>query len=287
MNADHAVTAAFSAVAQHTVIASVLPVGAGTIVLNPAGSTYNEGSTVSVAAVPAPGWAFASWQGDLSGTVTPATFVVSADRNIVAVFSQLPDRLLVTTVAGNGRVIRAPDVDYHPAGSRVALVAEPDPGFDFSGWSGDLAGSSSPDTIVMDTDKDGAGDIRRCTTGVRERRLQPLRARGSVDRCRSVRRRRRCACSAAATPGTPAWPSVFLVVSSTRSGTGSSARRTSCSRRRMPISRSRPGSTRTCPRTSASRASSSRRARAAGFARRSSATMPACCGSRSTADPIS
>ncbi len=154
MNADQAVTAAFSAVAQHTVVSSVLPVGAGTIVLNPAGSTYNEGSTVSAAAAPAPGWAFASWQGDLSGNVTPSTFVVGADRNIVAVFSQLPDRLLVTTVAGNGRVIRAPDVDYHPAGSQVALVAEPDPGFDFSGWSGDLAGSSSPDTILMDTDKE-------------------------------------------------------------------------------------------------------------------------------------
>ncbi|MBK9472299.1 MAG: hypothetical protein IPO18_08440 [bacterium] len=52
--------------------------------LNPAGSTHNEGSLVSAAAVPAPGWAFASWQGDLSGAVTPSSFVVSDDRNIVA-----------------------------------------------------------------------------------------------------------------------------------------------------------------------------------------------------------
>ena len=60
--------------------------------------------------------------------------------------------LTVTTV-GNGSVTLNPAGGTYPAGMLVQLTAEPAVGYEFTGWSGALGGSTNPTYIVMDADK--------------------------------------------------------------------------------------------------------------------------------------
>ena len=153
MNGNRAVTATFDAVAQHAVTASVQPGDAGSVALSPAGGLYNHGARVQVTATPAPGWAFAGWSGDLAGAANPDTLLVTADRAVVANFEALPSHVLTVTASAGGHVERAPDQETYPAGLSVQLTAVADPGWRFAGWSGDLAGTANPATVVMNGDR--------------------------------------------------------------------------------------------------------------------------------------
>lgn len=63
--------------------------------------------------------------------------------------------LTVDINGGGGTVSLNPAVpgNSYPAGTTVTLTANPDPGFLFNGWSGDLGGLSNPETIVMNGNK--------------------------------------------------------------------------------------------------------------------------------------
>lgn len=65
-------------------------VGQGTIQLDPAGGRYDDNTVVSAEAVPADGWMFAGWSGDLSGAVNPDDVTMTGDRTITATFVELP-----------------------------------------------------------------------------------------------------------------------------------------------------------------------------------------------------
>lgn len=153
MNGNRAVSATFSAVPQHTVTTQVQPGSAGSVTLSPPGGVYNLGATVVATATADPGWAFTNWSGDLLGSANPDTFVVDGDKSITAVFSALPSHVLTTNVSGNGVVTRNPDLPDYLAGSSVELNAIADPGWRFTGWSGDLGGTANPGTIVMTGDR--------------------------------------------------------------------------------------------------------------------------------------
>ncbi len=58
--------------------------GEGTV--DPAGGEYEPGTWAELTAVPADGWRFYSWQGDLTGTDNPASLVISEDASVTAVF---------------------------------------------------------------------------------------------------------------------------------------------------------------------------------------------------------
>ena len=60
---------------------------------------------------------------------------------------------LTTNVSGSGRVTRNPNAASYAAGTVVTLTATPAPGFQFSGWSGDLTGSANPATITMSANR--------------------------------------------------------------------------------------------------------------------------------------
>ena len=63
--------------------------------------TYNfrSGLSVTIEAVPAFGYVFDSWNGDLSGTDNPTTLVIDCNKNITASFSI--DWILVSTAIGS------------------------------------------------------------------------------------------------------------------------------------------------------------------------------------------
>ena len=64
-------------------------VGYGQVVLEPAGGKYPAGTSVTVSAVPAPGWAFSKWSGDESSSDPVIT--VSDSRYLIALFLPIPD----------------------------------------------------------------------------------------------------------------------------------------------------------------------------------------------------
>jgi len=64
--------------------------GAGTIQTSTGGDMFHEGEAVTLTAVPAPGWEFASWSGDVTGTANPAALTMDGNKSVTANFVQVP-----------------------------------------------------------------------------------------------------------------------------------------------------------------------------------------------------
>lgn len=60
---------------------------------------------------------------------------------------------LTTSTTGNGSVTLTPSGGTYNDGDTVTVEAVPDSGWSFDSWSGDLSGSTNPETVTMDADK--------------------------------------------------------------------------------------------------------------------------------------
>ena len=69
---------------------AVSPTGSGTATPTPDQSAYAKNTEVALAATPGAGWVFSGWSGDLSGSQTPDTLVMSANRSVTATFAPRP-----------------------------------------------------------------------------------------------------------------------------------------------------------------------------------------------------
>jgi len=113
---------------------------------------YYYGDVVELTAVPADGWTFSSWSGDLTGSTNPDTITMDGNKTVTATFTQNQYTLTINIV-GSGSVTKNPDQATYIHGTAVQLTANPADGWTFSSWSGDLTGSTNPDTITMDGNK--------------------------------------------------------------------------------------------------------------------------------------
>ena len=130
--------------------------GSGTTMPTAGEHVYEPGSSVYVYAAPETGWFFDRWEGDLEGIVNPFSqgiiFMMDGDRTLTAVF--LPgDWLLEIAATEGGTTSPSPGVHAYLDESVVWLFADPDPGYAFDFWEGDLASTSQFDSITMDADK--------------------------------------------------------------------------------------------------------------------------------------
>ncbi len=66
---------------------SVSPSGAGWVI--PLGGSLPSGTVVPVTAVPALGYVFDYWSGDLSGSTNPTTITMDSDKNVTAHFTSI------------------------------------------------------------------------------------------------------------------------------------------------------------------------------------------------------
>ena len=71
---------------QRTLTVNVAPGGSGSVIKFPNKATYNNGESVQLTAVPAAGYAFSNWSGDLSGSANPATITMDGDKTVTANF---------------------------------------------------------------------------------------------------------------------------------------------------------------------------------------------------------
>lgn len=125
--------------------------GQGVIGIEPFQDHYVYDSNITLQALPAPGWEFQSWGGDLDGAENPLTFNIT--RNSVVTANFVPAYYsMVVGIGGKGSVDMQPEGDSLPGGTTVILTARPDPGWAFRNWTGDLTSQENPLTLTVDRD---------------------------------------------------------------------------------------------------------------------------------------
>ncbi|MDX6475407.1 MAG: trimeric autotransporter adhesin, partial [Gaiellaceae bacterium] len=101
---------------------------------------WDQGTTVTLAAVPAGGRRFVGWAGDCTGSGSCTVSLGKAEA-VTAVFGPLTVPLRLTTT-GRGTVRCTPSCARNfPAGDRLTLRAVPAAGWRFAAWSGGCKGS--------------------------------------------------------------------------------------------------------------------------------------------------
>jgi uncharacterized protein YneR len=109
---------------------------------------------VSLQANPDSDWEFSAWSGDLSGTTNPESITMNSDKTVTATFTEVPPTYTLTVnIVGSGSVDLTPSGGVYDEGTVVSLQANPDSDWEFSAWSGDLSGTTNPESITMNSDK--------------------------------------------------------------------------------------------------------------------------------------
>ena len=115
---------------------------------------YAVGETLSLTATPDFGFLFDGWSGDVIApkTENPLEIVIDSGLSIVANFIDDPDindYTVTVTLKDSGMVTFSPDMEDYVTGSSIELLATPDFGYRFAGWSGDTVSTENP--IVIDS----------------------------------------------------------------------------------------------------------------------------------------
>ena len=139
-----------------------------TLETRPGGSTtpapgvhaYARGSTVTVTAVPSPGYAFQRWRGAWRGacphTSPTCTVTMDRDKRLRATFTALPTHPLTLTAGANGMLTADPAGSTPVAGTVVTVTATPDAGYVLQSWGGACAATAASNptcTVTMDAAK--------------------------------------------------------------------------------------------------------------------------------------
>ncbi len=134
--------------------------GHGTVTLNPAGGTYDSGSTVTLTPVASAGYQFSSWTGANSGDVINTagvyTIVMNGNKAVTANFTQIQYTLTVSN-DGHGTVTLNPTGGTYASGTTVTMTPVPNTNYHFGSWtganSGNIINTSGVYTIVMNGNK--------------------------------------------------------------------------------------------------------------------------------------
>lgn len=73
---------------------------------------------------------------------------------------------LTINISGSGTVSKSPESTTYEAGSSVTLTANPELGWEFTGWSGDYTGTDNPATITMNGNKNIVATFTQSNTGL-------------------------------------------------------------------------------------------------------------------------
>ena len=156
MNQNKDVTAMFKNIninpTEYYVNTSII--GSGEIHL---GSTIGDGyhpagSTIVVSAVPDAEYTFSNFSGDLTGSTTPTNLLVDGDKNITAVFETQAITLTMSATSG-GTIIPSAGTNTYSSPTSVPITAIADTNYTFNGFTGDLTGTTSPQTLYVDGQK--------------------------------------------------------------------------------------------------------------------------------------
>ena len=87
-NANPRITGLFSPLAANQVVLTVETLGGGTVTGAPPRMAFVQGESVTLTAVPRPGYSFAGWGGDASGVSSSVTIPMTAAKHVTAIFAE-------------------------------------------------------------------------------------------------------------------------------------------------------------------------------------------------------
>jgi hypothetical protein len=147
MNSNKNITAVFKRT--YTLTTTVDPAGSGSV--SPGSGTYDDGTAVTLTAVPTSGYRFDHWEGDTSGNVTAVTVTMNSDKNVTVVFKKTYTLTITVDPAGSGSV--SPGGGTYDDGAAVTLTAIPASGYHFDHWEGDASGNVTAVIVPMNSNK--------------------------------------------------------------------------------------------------------------------------------------
>ena len=150
MNQPKEVQAVFGTECKTTVV------GQGVVVRDFGTGLVPFGTVVRLTAIPQAGYYLGLWYSAANSLVNPLDFTVTTNNPTVgALFLPLGANEATLTVLeqGAGVVRRDPQANAYTTGQVVTLTAQPFPGQDFLGWSGDASGTQNPLTVTVTTNQ--------------------------------------------------------------------------------------------------------------------------------------
>lgn len=133
--------------------------GLGSVASNPSGSSFLQGTVVTLTATPAAGNTFTGWSGACAGTATTCTVTINADTTVKAAFSgpvappPPASYKLVMKSNGSGSVNSNPTGNSFVSGTSVTVTAVPGSGATWKGWTGSTcSGLALTCTVTMTAD---------------------------------------------------------------------------------------------------------------------------------------
>jgi len=127
------------------------PMDGGTVI--PGSGNFFSGTVVIIKATPAPGYQFAYWAGDISGTEASQTIVMDSNQTIIANFAKLYTLSFASYPAHGGSVQTNPAGNTFAANTTIKLTAIPAAGYLFSHWEGDTSSNDPTTQVTMSSDK--------------------------------------------------------------------------------------------------------------------------------------
>lgn len=127
----------------------------GTVAVTPvrANNSYFSGESVTLLAEEKPALKLDSWSGDITGATNPMSITMNNNKTVTANFKTISTYKVNVTTVGIGKVTLSPAGGEYPEGTEVTVTAESVMGSTFQGFSGDLSGTASPQTITVNANK--------------------------------------------------------------------------------------------------------------------------------------
>jgi hypothetical protein len=148
IDSDKTAIAVFSKVV-YTLESRLNPWDGGSV--DPAGGNYKAGATVTLTAIPAAGYRFDHWGGDVSGASATLNVVMDGNITVTAYFTRLYTLSSTSNPSDGGSV--SPTRGTYDAGTVVNLTAAAALGYVFSNWNGTDNNGINPTTVTMTSDK--------------------------------------------------------------------------------------------------------------------------------------
>ncbi|MEM2262304.1 MAG: hypothetical protein QXK24_07625, partial [Ignisphaera sp.] len=150
-----------------TLTIKISPTGSGSVIKNPDNTSniYVYGTRIKLTAVADNiVYRFSRWDGDLKwmGSNNPAIIIMDGDKTVTAIFTKIEYTLTINispTGCGSVNVNKTKPYYY---GDIIELTANPNVGWSFSHWMGDLTGSQNPTTIVINGNKKVTAVFTQC-----------------------------------------------------------------------------------------------------------------------------
>tara|TARA_B110000003_G_scaffold77184_1_gene78791 strand:- start:2099 stop:4183 length:2085 start_codon:yes stop_codon:yes gene_type:complete len=111
------------------------------------GGTFSQGTQVSITATPNLGYTFNGWSN--GSTTNPLTVSVNSNTTITANFILATNTYTLSVTAGDGGSVSSEGGEYNE-GTQVTVIATPNDGYEFAGWSD--GESNATRTIILNSD---------------------------------------------------------------------------------------------------------------------------------------